>query len=264
MIMIGLIYFVVILVSCIFAAIVGLGGGILFRPVLDALGHHDFNNIQFLSSCAIIVMALVSTFKKMKDGSKIDIPVVISISLGAVLGGILGDWVLDYLLALMRSERDLQIVQTLTTIVVLGAAIFLTVKKDVRIEIKNKFFPPLMGFVLGVVAVFLGIGGGPLNVPLFMIFLGLKPKEATAYSIVVIFFTHTARLVRTGITSSFFYGFDLGILPIVALAAAVGGLLGAKASKKLKEETVKNMFIGAIVLVIVLNTFNGLSWIIGG
>jgi len=262
--MIGLIYFVVILIACIFAAIVGLGGGILFRPVLDAIGYHDFNNIQFLSSCAIIVMALVSTFKKMKDGSKIDIPIVISISLGAVLGGILGDWVLESLLAMMGNERELQIIQTLSTIVVLGAAIFLTLKKDARVEINNKFFPPIMGFILGVVAVFLGIGGGPLNVPLFMIFLGLKPKEATAYSIVVIFFTHAARLVRIAVTSSFFYGFDLGILPIVALAAAAGGLLGAKASKKLNEETVKKMFIGAIVLVIVLNTFNGLSWIVGG
>jgi len=262
--MIGLIYFGVILLTCIIAAIVGLGGGVFFRPIFDAIGHHDFNNIQFLASCAIIVMAVVSTAKKMKDGTKIDMPLAISISIGAILGGLVGDWVLDHLLYVMSSERSVQLVQTISTVVALSVAIFLTVKKDLKCEVKSKFIPPLIGFVLGMTAVYLGIGGGPLNVPLFMIFLGLTPKNATAYSIVVIFFTHMSRLIRIGITTEgFFYGYDLGILPIVAAAAAIGGLLGAKCSKVLSDNTVKKMFTASLVVVIMLNIFNSLQWING-
>jgi len=261
--MIGLLYFGVILITCIIAAIVGLGGGVFFRPIFDAIGHHDFNDIQFLSSCAIIVMAVVSTTKKMKDGTKIDMRLATSVSIGSILGGLVGDWVLEHLQVIMSSQQSVQLVQTISTVVVLSIAIFLTLKKSFRYETKNKFVPPLIGFGLGLTAVYLGIGGGPLNVPLFMIFLGMGPKDATAYSIVVIFFTHAARLVRLGIATDFFTGFDLGILPIVAVAAAIGGLLGAKFSKLLSDTTVKKMFIGSLVVVIMLNLFNAIQWVNG-
>ena len=259
--MIGLLYFGVILITCILAAIVGLGGGVFFRPIFDAIGYHDFNNIQFLSSCAIIVMAVVSTIKKVKDGTKIDMRLAASVSFGSILGGLVGDWVLEYLQVVMSSEQNVQLIQTISTIIVLSVAIFLTLRKSFRYETTNKFVPPLIGFALGLTAVYLGIGGGPLNVPLFMIFLGMATKDATAYSIVVIFFTHAARLVRLGITTDFFTGFDLGILPVVAVAAAIGGLLGAKFSKLLSDATVKKMFIGSLIVVIMLNMFNGIQWI---
>jgi len=259
--MIQFIYFFVILVICIIAAIVGLGGGVFIRPIFDAIGYHDFNNIQFISSCAIIVLALVSTAQKMKDGTKIDMPLAISISIGAIIGGLVGDWVLSYLTNIMYSERTVQIAQTVSTIIALSLAIFLTVKKDLRCEVKSKLIPPLMGFILGMIAVYLGIGGGPLNVPIFMIFLGLTPKNAATYSLVLVFFTHSARIIRVGIASEFFTGYDIGILPFVIVAAAIGGLIGAKFSKLLSENTVKRMFVAILVVVILLNAFNGFLWI---
>jgi len=261
--MIGLIYSIVILLACIIAAIVGLGGAVFFRPIFDAIDYHSFNEIQLFSSVAIVTMTLVSTIKKIKDGLKIDMPLAITVSMGAIVGGLIGDLILEYMQAIMVVSRNVQLTQTISTIIVLSLAIFLTLKKDFRYEVKSKVLPPLMGLVLGIVAVFLGIGGGPLNVPLFMIFLGLAPKSATAYSLVVIFFTHASRLVRLGFSSDFFTGYDIGVLPLIIAAAALGGLLGAKVSVSLSENAVKKMFVGALIAVILLNAFNGLQWLIG-
>ncbi|MCL2220726.1 MAG: sulfite exporter TauE/SafE family protein [Oscillospiraceae bacterium] len=260
--MIGLIYSIVILLACIIAAIVGLGGAVFFRPIFDAIDYHSFNEIQLFSSVAIVTMTLVSTIKKIKDGMKIDMPLAVTISIGAIVGGLIGDFILEYMQAIMVSSRSVQLAQTVSTIIVLSVAIFLTLKKDFRYEVKSKVLPPLMGLGLGMVAVFLGIGGGPLNVPLFMIFLRLAPKSATAYSLVIIFFTHASRLVRLGIASEFFAGYDIGILPLIIAAAAVGGLLGAIISVSLSENAVKKMFVGALIAVILLNAFNGLQWVI--
>ena len=250
------------MVICVVAAIVGLGGGVFIRPILDAVGYHDFNNIQFLSSSAIIVMAIVSTAKRMKDGTRIDMPLAILISIGAIIGGFFGDWILDYLQDVMGSERSVQFAQTITTMVTLSLVILLTIKSDKRYELKSKAIPPMMGFGMGILAVFLGIGGGPFNVPMFMIFLGLTPKNATAYSLVVIFFTHTTRMVRTGFTSNFFAEYDTSVLPFVIAAAAIGGLIGAKFNKLMSDETVKKMFIASLAVVIMLNLFNSLRWVV--
>ena len=254
---IGVIYFFVILLACLMGAIVGLGGGVFIRPIFDAIGYHNVLNISFFSSSAILAMAIVSTVKKIQDGTKIDTGITVLISLGAVAGGMIGNLLLEYLVSTFALEANVQRVQIVVTVIVLGLSLVFTAKNSLRYEIKNKAFCIIMGVLLGSVAAFLGIGGGPINVPILMIFFGLNIKDATAYSIVIIFFSHFSRLVTMGVTIGYSY-FDLRILAFVIPAAALGGLIGAKFSKIFSEATVKRLFMGAIFAVIVLNIVNGL------
>jgi len=255
---IGFIYAIVIAAACILGAIVGLGGGVFIRPIFDAIGHHGVHEIGFFASSAILAMAIVSTIKKMRDGTKIDPAIVLTISLGAVVGGFIGDrLVLQSLLNLFAYESHVQYVQIIATVVVLSLSLLLTAKSTLRLPVKNKLFSVILGVALGSLAAFLGIGGGPINVPLMMIFFGLGIKDATAYSIVIIFFSHFSRLATMGVTVGFSH-FDLAILPFVIVAAALGGLIGARLSKIFSEKTVKRLFQGAISAVIVLNIVNGL------
>jgi len=255
---IGFIYAIVILLACVLGAIVGLGGGVFIRPILDAIGYHNVHNIGFISSSAILTMAVVSTVKKMRDGTKVNAATVLTISLGAVAGGFIGDrLLLQPLLGAFQYEAHVQYIQIAATVVVLSLSLFLTAKNNLRFPLKNKAFSVLLGVALGTLAAFLGIGGGPINVPLMMIFFGLNIKEATAYSIVIIFFSHLSRLITMGATRGFAY-FDLSILPYVIVAAAIGGLVGARLSKIFSEKTVKRLFQAAISAVIVLNIVNAL------
>jgi uncharacterized membrane protein YfcA len=253
-----IIYSVVIFLSCVLGAIVGLGGGVFIRPVFDAIDYHNVMNIAFFSSMAILTMAVVSTIKKMKDGLAIKADIAVLISGGAVVGGFLGNLLLEYLVDTFALEANVQLVQIIVTVLVLAVSIFATLKRDLRYEIKLKAILPVIGVGLGAVAAFLGIGGGPINVPILMIFFGLPIKTATMYSIVIIFFSHASRLITMGFTTegSYLY-FDLRFLPFVVAAAAVGGLVGANLSRIFSDGVVKKLFISALCAVIILNLYNG-------
>ena len=253
----GVIYFFIIMLACILGAIVGLGGGVFIRPIFDAIGYHNVLNIAFFSSTAILTMAVVSTIKKLQDGTKIEVKLAMLISAGAVVGGILGDQLLQHLVYIFDVEANVQRIQIIVTVIVLILSLIFTAKNNLRYIIKNRLTCLPLGVMLGTLAAFLGIGGGPINVPILMIFFGLPIKSATAYSIVIIFFSHLSRLIAMGITIGYSY-FDLPILVFVIPAAALGGLIGAKFSKIFSETTVKYLFMAAISAVIILNVVNGL------
>ena len=253
--MIGAVYFVVILLASILGAIVGLGGGVFIRPIFDTIGYHGMSDIQFFSSSAILSMAVVSTYKKMTDGTAIDKSKVVLISAGALVGGVFGDFALQGVLSMVQEEATAQRIQALCTSMVLLISIVLTAKSSKRYEIKSKGLSFTFGVFLGGIAVFLGIGGGPLNVPLMMIFFGLSIKSAAAYSIVIVFFSHMSRIVTIGWTVGFL-DFDLLMLVFIIPAAVIGGLVGARFSKVLTDDVIKKMFIAAISAVILLNIIN--------
>lgn len=257
----GIIYFIVILIVCVLGAIVGIGGGLFIRPIFDAIGYHNVLNISFFSSSAILTMAVVSTLQKVKDGMKIGVQTAILLSTGAVIGGMLGNLLLEHLVATFTAESNVQMVQIVATVLVLVASLWLTAKSvSWQYELKSKVLYVALGVISGVCAAFLGIGGGPINVPLMMIFFGLPIKAATAYSIVIIFFSHFSRIITMGVTVGYAY-FDLKFLAFVIPAAALGGFLGAKCSKIFSEAMVKKLFIGAVSLVIAINIANAIFFI---
>ncbi len=59
--MIGLIYFVVIVLANTVGAISGMGGGVLIKPILDLIGVHSVAGISFYSTVAVFTMSIVST-----------------------------------------------------------------------------------------------------------------------------------------------------------------------------------------------------------
>ena len=254
--MIGIAYFAVVLLACVLGAIVGLGGGVLIRPIFDTIAAHDMANIQFFSSAAILSMAVVSTVMKVRDGTEIDRTKALLISAGALAGGVLGDMALLGLLSAVEEERTAQLIQSGATVAMLLLSLVLTALSGRRCLIKSKWLSFPFGICLGAVAVFLGVGGGPVNVPLLMIFFGLSIKTAAAYSIVIIFFSHFSRLATMGATVGF-AGLSLPMLPFILPAALLGGFAGARVSKRMSDGAVKKVFLAAISAVTALNIANG-------
>ncbi|MCL2372296.1 MAG: sulfite exporter TauE/SafE family protein [Defluviitaleaceae bacterium] len=250
-----ILYFVIFLSSCVLGAIVGLGGGVIIRPILDVIDYHEVPDIAFLTSTAVLIMALVSTGKKVMDETKIDFKKAGLICLGSLIGGTLGDQLLR-IPATHFGDNNVRIVQTMATIFFLGLAIFLTEKCTLRYEVKNKLFYPLLGIFLGSLAVFLGIGGGPINVPVFMILFSLPVKQATAYSIVVIFFSHLSRLITMGIEGRGYGSYDLSFLPYIIPAAIIGGIIGAIISRRVTDNAVRKTFTVTMCVLIAINIFN--------
>jgi hypothetical protein len=62
-----LIYAAVILAATTLGAFVGLGGGVIIKPVLDFIGAEPRIQVDFLSCVAVFTMSIVSTCKQIKN-----------------------------------------------------------------------------------------------------------------------------------------------------------------------------------------------------
>lgn len=252
----GIIYFLVIVIANSIGAISGMGGGVLIKPVLDFIGYDSVTSVSFYSTVAVFTMSIVSTIRQLSIGSKVNIKIVLGISIGAVGGGIFGNICFEAFLSMFDNDKIVQLIQIIITIFTLLFA-FLYSKYEWRQYRFNILFVYMFcGFVLGYLSSFLGIGGGPINVSLLMMLFSFPIKEATVYSIATIFFSQLAKLVTIG-TSAGFERYDLTMLYFVIPAAVVGGLVGANISHFLSEEKVTTVFQTVIVVVIFINIYNG-------
>ncbi|EOL50752.1 sulfite exporter TauE/SafE [Enterococcus caccae ATCC BAA-1240] len=256
---IGMIYFIVIILANTVGAISGMGGGVIIKPILDTLHFHPLAAISFYSSVAVFTMSIVSTLRQLKNGLKLQLPIAVFVSLGSVLGGISGNTVFESLLQVFANEKYVQVIQIILTIITLLFAYFYTkIGNERSLNLSHPIWYVIAGIFLGFISTLLGIGGGPINVALLMLCFGIPIKEATVYSIITIFFSQAAKLGTIAQTSGF-DRFDLTILLYVIPAAVIGGFVGALISGKISSERVTQVYQLVILLVLLLNLWNGVQ-----
>ncbi|MGC3232821.1 sulfite exporter TauE/SafE family protein, partial [Enterococcus faecalis] len=73
-------------------------------PVLDLQGFHSLKRIAFYSSVALLVMSISSTYKQYQNGVQIDWKKAACISFGSLVGGMVGDLLLNQAIALAPNE----------------------------------------------------------------------------------------------------------------------------------------------------------------
>lgn len=256
--MIGWLYFVVILGANMLGAVSGMGGGVLIKPIFDAIGAHSVAAISFYSAVAVFTMSIVSTVKQVQTGAKIKARFLIWIALGAIIGGYTGTKVLDLLLSGLHNETTVEFIQIVITVLTLVFALGYSRYDWGNFSLKGTFWFIICGTVLGFFASLLGIGGGPINVSLLMLMFGLPIKEATIYSIGTIFFSQLSKLTAIAISGQW-HQFDIHVLAFVIPAAILGGFFGAKLSHVLKDSHVRVVFQLMILVVIIINLYNGVA-----
>lgn len=254
--MIGLIYFLVIVLASAVGAVSGMGGGVLIKPIFDFIGAHSIAAISFYSTIAVFTMSIVSTVRQLASGRKINWSIALWVSGGAVLGGILGNLTFERLLLFFQDDKIVQLIQILVTVLTLLFAFLYTKYNWHGFALKKVGWYAACGLILGFLASLLGIGGGPINVSLLMLLFAMPLKEATIYSICTIFFSQLAKILTIAFTTGFGL-YDLQILWLVIPAAIVGGLLGAKVSNVLTPQQVTQVFQIVLVLVLLINLYNG-------
>ncbi|MCB5951849.1 sulfite exporter TauE/SafE family protein [Enterococcus sp. BWT-B8] len=250
-----IIYFITIFLSNTVGAASGMGGGVIIKPVLDFIGLHSLSAIAFYSSTAVFTMSVSSTYKQLKNGVQINLRDALSISAGSLIGGVLGDYVLSFLLKFFQADRQVQIIQNIFMIVTLVLVLLYNQRGKIQFKLSGIFPFFIVGITLGMLSTFLGIGGGPINVAALILFFGMEIKLATVYSIITIFFSQIAKLSAIGLTTGF-HVYDLTILWVVIPAALLGGYAGGLLSEKLTDQQVKKLYSLIILLVLVINGYN--------
>jgi len=255
--LIGLVYFIVIIIANTVGAISGMGGGIIIKPVLDAINYHSVVEISFFSSVAVFSMVITSTVKQLANGVNVRLKLALTISVGSIIGGLLGNALFEQLILFFPDGYVVQLVQIVLTILSLIFVLMFTKEEMKTYTWKKQYGYFLIGVFLGGLATLLGIGGGPINVTLLMIVFSFPIKEATTYSIITIFFSQLSRLVAIGFSKGYI-AFDLSMLYWIIPAALFGGFLGGKLSNTLSDSVVMKIFKRVVITVIFLNVWNGM------
>jgi uncharacterized protein len=263
--MIQLLFLGISFISSVIGGICGIGGGVIIKPVLDATGVLSVSSVSFLSGCTVLSMALVSFIKNRISSSQklIEMKLGTALATGAVLGGMVGKILFNTLKDLFQNENYIGAVQAGLLIMLTLMTLVYTVSahKITTHHIKNKFFCSLMGFILGIVSAFLGIGGGPINLMVLSFFFSMNTKKAAANSLYIILLSQLASLTQTLITHTvpIVSPTSLGLM---AIGGVTGGLLGNKIGKVICSKQITALFIYFMIVIIFINVFNIIKFIV--
>ena len=251
------IYTAVILIATFFGSFVGLGGGVIIKPVLDAIGIDPVDTVSFLSAVAVFAMSVSSTARHIIHKTRFETRVILYLSAGSAVGGWIGDRLFRYLLEHFEEEL-VKGVQSLILGLLLVAVIVYVNGRFKSYSIRNGAGIAAVGLGLGVMSSFLGIGGGPINVAVLVLFFSFSMKDSAVYSVAVIFFAQLTKLI-TIYASNRFEPYDLKILLFIIPAAVVGGLIGARLNRICKEKSIQIVFTVCISAVPILNFYNAIA-----
>ena len=252
------IYSLVILAATTLGAFVGLGGGVIIKPVLDFIGAEPRMQVDFLSAVAVFTMSIVSTAKQIRNKVSFEKNIILFIAAGSIAGGFLGSLCMDSLSA-VADQGIVRCIQAFALAILLTAVSIYVAKDRKSFHIKNNFAILLVGLSLGFIASFLGIGGGPINVAVLTLFFSMNVKESAVYSVAIIFFSQLSKLITIFASSGIHpYAHQWKTLIFILPMAVLGGFIGSKFNRKFDDKLIRKIFVAVMILLIILNVYNGI------
>jgi len=229
----------ILLLAFVFSML-GLGGAMLYIPVLHWFGY-DFKSVAIptgllLNGITALSAAIYYLRAKMVD-IKGGIPLIVTSFVGAPLGA--------YFTRLVPTGT-LILLFAISMVFAGGRMLLVSGRPESERMMENRrriFLMGIGGFFIGFIAGLLGVGGGFLFVPMMMA-MGYKTKEAAATSAFVVIFSSFSGFV--GHLSEGHYEWPLMIA--TAIAVVIGSQFGAKVmTEKMKAKWIKQIF--AVVLL---------------
>lgn len=258
--MLTLIYSIIIFIACTVGAIVGIGGGVIIKPMLDLIGQHSVEVVGFISTCAVFAMSISSSVKHITAKTEFNKKIVLLVSFGSIFGGIIGNEIFDYAFETFNTDIIKGIQAVIIALFIIFVIIYVNTKNVKSLKIKNPILIVLTGLLLGLMSAFLGIGGGPINTAFLVLLFSFTVKESAVYSVAIIFFSQLSQLITIFINNQFEPYKEYTPIILSAMAVSViGGIIGSKLNRKLSDKTVTTIFSVILSIVAVINIYNAVT-----
>ena len=243
--------------ASIIGAIFGIGGGIIFIPVLTVLFDLSANEAIAVSLVGIIATSTGAASYYVKAGSsnvRLGQMLGITASLGAMVGALLAMFVAIHL--------GSWFLLCLFGCVLIYSAVMMIVRKEMvnmdpeidndmcftycdepdpaekRYEVVNVKSGLLVSSAAGVLSSMTGVGGGTINVPLMNVHMHVPIKVSTATSSYIIGIT-----AFTGVVIYFIQGeLLLDYAAAIAVGALLGSFVGTRAAKMIDAGPMRKYF----------------------
>ena len=253
----SIIVFFIVLFACTLGASSGLGGGIIIKPLMDAMGGFSAASVNAMASITILTMTTVSIIKNRYNARFVDWRMIIFFTIGSMVGGVLGNQLLAGFINRAADDNVVTIVQSVLQILI----VVLVMLHEIfgahipHYQLKNRFVMSLIGVVLGLIAAFLSIGGGIFNRPLLIILLSLSHRQSVFTSLCIIFCAQFADVVTMGVTTHF-SNVVPSVVPFMMVGAILGGSLGGSILACMNEKHLDKIFMATLIIILCLNGFN--------
>ena len=233
--------FLICLLATTIGGISGVGGGVIIKPVLDAVSGMPVATVSFLSGCTVLAMTVTSMLRSRGGEVKVEPRRGTLLAIGAAAGGIVG----KELFELVRAAGGISVSiaqQVMMIALTLGVLIYtLNRSRIVTRDVKNPAACVVIGLVLGLLSAFLGIGGGPINLAVLYYFFSMDTKTAALNSLYIILFSQSASFLSTVLRGTV-PEFQWPVLIVMVIGGILGGTLGRGISKKLSNSGVDRFF----------------------
>jgi uncharacterized protein len=251
-----LLYLATGLFTGLLSGLLGIGGGLIIVPVLSlifvSLGFPVSYIMQMAlgTSLSIIIVTSIASSHAHHTHQNVDWAIVKNVALGILLGTFLG--------SLVAAKFDTNLLKAVFIIYVFLAALQILnnyTPNPARI-IPSRPILNLVGFCIGWISSFVGIGGGTLSVP-FLIYCNVNTKRAIGTSSAIglpIALAGAVGYIVSGLQISDLPEKSLGFvyLPAFAIIAAsslISAPVGAVLVQKLAVKKLKKIF--AILLILI-------------
>jgi uncharacterized membrane protein YfcA len=271
--------FVVGLLSGMF----GVGGGFLTTPLLIFYGIPP--TVAVASATTQITGASVSGVMVHMGRGGVDM------KMGGVMivGGLAGSFVGAAMFRLLQSTGQIDVVIGLMYVLILFSIGLLMLKDSLvtlgiigsqsearparrhnrwvaSLPLRWRFYssglyvspiaPLALGFLAGVLTVFLGIGGGFILVPAMIYLLGMPARIVIGTSLVMILAVSAATTMVHALTTR---AVDIVLAALLLVGGVIGAQYGAVLTTRLKPDYLR-LALAVIILLVGLRMFLGLFW----
>lgn len=245
-----------VFVATIAGSISGIGGGVIIKPVLDAVTGMPSVQISFLSGVTVLTMTVVSLLRSGNGGQKIS-RITVFLASGSAVGGVAGKRLFDMIRTAAGNDSMVSLVQNIVMVILTCAVFIYTLRKD-KVDTKHvegKFLAVSSGFFLGIFSSFLGIGGGPINLMILSYMFSMDTKTAALNSLFVIFFSQTLSLLFTAATGNI-PEINVMLMLLMMAFAVAGATIGRALSGRMSCKSVDRLFMVLMGVIILLSIFN--------
>jgi uncharacterized membrane protein YfcA len=255
--------FTISFIASTLGTICGIGGGVIIKPALDAFGSLSVNTISFLSGCTVLSMTCYSVImSKLRNETLINMNISTYLGIGAAVGGVSGKNLFQYIKDMYENVNMVGGVQSIVLFMVtLGTLFYIICKKHISTcQIKHKMGCILIGFVLGAMSSFLGIGGGPINLVVLHYFFSMSTKMAAQNSLYIILLSQLFSLGASFVTKTI-PDFPLSLLAGMVLCGILGGIAGRIINKKIDARIVNKLFMGLMGIILIICLYNAYQYL---
>ncbi|WP_413203983.1 sulfite exporter TauE/SafE family protein [Rhodospirillum sp. A1_3_36] len=253
----------------------GVGGGFLLTPLLILYGVPPAVAVGTQAN-QIVASSIAGVLAHMRRGN-VDFKMGFVLLVGGLVGSVVGVW----LFALLRRLGQIDLAISLSYVVFLGAVGGLMFVESASTLVKRRrspggssargpgrhswmhglplkmrfrrsklyisaILPLLIGFMVGILAAIMGVGGGFVMVPAMIYLLGMPTQVVIGTSLFqIIFVAASTAMLQAAVNQTV----DI-VLALLLLAGAVfGAQVGAKVGARLRGEQLR-VLLAALVLMV--------------